>query len=286
MVWLVAGTTFLSALREGAEHAPDRPSLTCGSVTLTRAGFLGQVERLAGLFESRGVSNGSNVSIGLPNSADFVVAMFAAWAVGAVPQPISSPASRPPNASPSWTWPARRWSLACPRRKAGGWPVLESVPADLPAGRFTPSMSPELKAVASGGSTGRPKLIVTTAPAVVEASASAAALLGMRPDGQVLMTGPLYHNGPFSLTAAAIGTGNHVVLMSRFDALQTVRLIEKHQVTWLYLVPTMMLRIWRLPEDERMAAGCVLARGGIPHRSAVPGLAQAGVDRMDRPPRS
>ena len=253
MVWLVTGTTFLSALREGAERAPNRPSLTCGPVTLTRAEFLDKVERLAGLFESHGVTNGSNVSIGLPNSTDFVVSMFAAWAVGAVPQPI---ASRLPTAERLALLDVARPSLVVgvPEAEAGDWPVLESVPAELPVSRFTPSMSPELKAVASGGSTGRPKLIVTTAPAAVERSAAVAALLGMRPDGQVLMTGPLYHNGPFSLTAAAIGTGNHVVLMSRFDAAQTVQLIEKHQVTWLYMVPTMMLRIWRLPEDERMAA--------------------------------
>ncbi len=220
MVWLVAGTTFLSALREGAERAPDRPAVTCGPVTLTRAEFLGKVERLAGLFESRGVTNGSSVSIGLPNSVDFVVAMFAAWAVGAVPQPVSS---RLPAAELAALLDVARPSLVVgvPEATAGEWPVLESVPAELPVSRFTPSMSPELKAVASGGSTGRPKLIVTTAPAAVEPSAAAAALLGMRPGGQVLMPGPLYHNGPFSLTAAAIGTGNHVVLMPRFDALQT-----------------------------------------------------------------
>jgi bile acid-coenzyme A ligase len=35
--------------------------------------------------------------------------------------------------------------------------------------------------------------------------------------------------------------------MVKFDAEETLRLIERHRVTWLYLVPTMMSRIWRLP---------------------------------------
>ena len=155
MVWLVTGTTFLSALRDGAERAPNRPSLTCGPVTLTRAEFLDKVERLAGLFERRGVTNGSNVSIGLPNSTDFVVSMFAAWAVGAVPQPISS---RLPTAERVALLDVARPSLVVgvPEAEAGDWPVLESVPAELPVSHFTPSMSPELKAVASGGSTGGP----------------------------------------------------------------------------------------------------------------------------------
>ena len=83
------GNTFLSVLRRLAETDPDRPALTCGDVTLTRAGFVERVERLAALFAARGVAEGSTVTIGLPNSIGFVESMFAAWAVGAVPQPVS-----------------------------------------------------------------------------------------------------------------------------------------------------------------------------------------------------
>jgi bile acid-coenzyme A ligase len=39
--------------------------------------------------------------------------------------------------------------------------------------------------------------------------------------------------------------------MPKFDAEETLRLIEKHRATWVYLVPTMMSRIWRLPEEVR-----------------------------------
>ena len=85
----VGGNTFLAVLRQLAETDPDRPALTCGEVTLTRAGFVERVERLAALFAARGVAEGSTVTIGLPNSTGFVESMFAAWAVGAVPQPVS-----------------------------------------------------------------------------------------------------------------------------------------------------------------------------------------------------
>ena len=83
------GTSFLSVLRQLAEADPDRPALTCGEVTLTRAEFVERVERLAGLFAARGVAEGSTVTIGLPNSIGLVESLFAAWALGAVPQPIS-----------------------------------------------------------------------------------------------------------------------------------------------------------------------------------------------------
>ena len=85
----VQGTTFLSVLRQLAAAEPGRPALTYRDETLTRAEFLDRVERLAALFAGRGVTEGSTVTIGLPNSIGFVESMFAAWALGAVPQPIS-----------------------------------------------------------------------------------------------------------------------------------------------------------------------------------------------------
>jgi len=64
----------------------------------------------------------------------------------------------------------------------------------------------------------------------------------------------LWASGPVVVTTLGMLLGNHVVLMPRFDAAETLRLVEKHRVSWLLLVPTMMLRIWRLPEDVRLAA--------------------------------
>ena len=50
---------------------------------------------------------------------------------------------------------------------------------------------------------------------------------------------------------AGLFTGGHVVEMGRFDALQALELIARHRVTWMNVVPTMMHRIWRLPEKQR-----------------------------------
>ena len=249
----VPGTTFLSALRQLADADPDRPALTYADQTLTRAGFVQRVERLAALFAARGVTEGSTVTIGLPNSTGFVESMFAAWALGAVPQPISDrlpPLERAAIvdlADPSLV-------VGVPPAEGGSRPVLESVPRELPAGSFTPGVSPQWKLMTSGGSTGRPKLIAVTEPALAENVGGAAALVCLRPGGSVLMTGPLAHNAPFVVTTIGMLLGNHIVLMPRFDASETLRLVEKHRVTFLLLVPTMMLRIWRLPETVRLAA--------------------------------
>jgi bile acid-coenzyme A ligase len=111
------------------------------------------------------------------------------------------------------------------------------------------AISPAWKAPTSGGSTGRPKLIVAGQPGVL--MEVAAARWRITPDDIVLMPGPLYHNGPIVTAFPALMVGAPVVVMPKFDAEETLRLIEKHRATWVYLVPTMMSRIWRLPEEVR-----------------------------------
>ena len=244
---------FLSALDRLAQADPDRPALTSGPVRLTRAEFLERVRRLAALFAGLGVQEGSTVTIGLPNSIDFVETMFAAWALGAVPQPISNrlpPLER--TAVVDLANPAL--AVGVPREEAGERPVLETLPEELPAGSFAPGVSPVWKIMSSGGSTGRPKLIAADAPAVLGTVAPAAIGWRFSQDGCVLVPGPLAHNGPFIVASVGMLLGNHVVVMPRFDAAETLDLVGRHRATWLYLVPTMMLRIWRLPEEVRAAA--------------------------------
>jgi bile acid-coenzyme A ligase len=76
----------------------------------------------------------------------------------------------------------------------------------------------------------------------------------VRPDGCIIVTGPISHNAPFVSAAVGALLGNHVVVMPRFDPADTLYLIERWQATSIVLVPTMMLRIWRLPEALRTAA--------------------------------
>jgi bile acid-coenzyme A ligase len=135
------------------------------------------------------------------------------------------------------------------------------------------------KAPTSGGSTGRPKLIVSTQPALVESVEPFARLLGMTDGDTVLITGPLYHNAPFLLSACALVLGGHVVLMPRFDAEAALRLVQEHAVDYLYAVPTMMGRIWRLPEEQRLRYDVASLRV-VMHMAAPcpPWLKQAWID--------
>ena len=69
----------------------------------------------------------------------------------------------------------------------------------------------------------------------------------------MLNPAPLYHNFPFALTHSAMVHGCSVIGMTKFDAAKLLELIERYQVEWINLVPTMMSRIMRLPIEVRQA---------------------------------
>ncbi len=77
-----------------------------------------------------------------------------------------------------------------------------------------------------------------------------AALLAGR-DGCHVVPGPLYHNAPFTSSMTGLIHGNHVVVLPKFDAEATLRAIHDHRATFILMVPTMMLRISRLPDDVK-----------------------------------
>ncbi|HZM41005.1 MAG TPA: AMP-binding protein, partial [Acidimicrobiales bacterium] len=96
---------------------------------------------------------------------------------------------------------------------------------------------------------GRPKLIVAGEPGLVDPEARSP--LRFVPRTRLVMPGPLYHNGPLVWSCAALMQGGHVVVLPRFDAEATLAAIDAHEAHVVYLVPTMMKRIWRLPPQVR-----------------------------------
>jgi len=237
-------------LREHAERHPEAPALVCDGRTLTWSALDRGSTRLARAFAERGAARDDFVTIALPNGPDFVLACFAAWKLGAVPQPISW---RLPSAERAaileQAKPALVVGLAS--EDAAGFP---SAPAGFaPGPRHTDEPLPDVvsrsrQALASGGSTGRPKLIVDALPAECDPTQP---FYGNAPGSTVLVPGPLYHAAGFVNTTTTLLLGGTVVLMTRFDPAEALALVERHRVRWVSFVPTMLLRIWRLPAEER-----------------------------------
>jgi acyl-CoA synthetase (AMP-forming)/AMP-acid ligase II len=66
-----------------------------------------------------------------------------------------------------------------------------------------------------------------------------------------LCPGPLYHAAPLAWSIGTIRNGGTVVVMERFDAATALSLIERYRVTEGQFVPTMFVRMLRLPQAER-----------------------------------
>lgn len=249
----LAGLTGLgTAFDRLAADQPDAPAVTFRDVTTTRGELAARSNRMARRLGAAGAGPGSTVTIALPNGIRFYEAALAAWKLGAVPQPVSY--RLPPGEL------AALIEVADPAVvvgvDAGAGRSWVDPAEDLDAfddGPLPEAVSPSWKAMTSGGSTGRPKLIVTTTPAVAEFVTAAGPLLHIGERETFLCSGPLYHNGPFLFSVTALFLGGHIVVMDRFDAARSLELVERYRVTYMYLVPTMMSRILRLPEQERLA---------------------------------
>ena len=111
----------------------------------------------------------------------------------------------------------------------------------------------------TSGTTGRPKGVrrplVAAGGQTQTSSALASARAAAEGPSMHLCTGPLYHAAPLAFSLAApLATGMGVVLMDRWDAEETLRLIERHRITHTHMVPTMFHRLLSLPADVRTAA--------------------------------
>ena len=230
-----------------ADQDPDRPSVTDSTASVTRRELDLRSNQLARAYAELGVGQDDLVTIGLPNGIDFYLACAAVWKLGATPQPVSA---RLPTAELealiALADPALVVGLDQSSRPwvAGGLEVEAYDDGPLPD-----AWAASWKAPTSGGSTGRPKLILSGTPAQVDPTQ--AAVPYMPRDGVQLVPGPLFHNGPFIYSVRGLLSGHSLVVMERFDAERALSLVQQHHVTWMLLVPTMMQRIWRLPEDVR-----------------------------------
>ncbi len=231
---------------------PDRVAIDHEGDCVSWAELEARTNRLARAYAALGVKAGDFVTIALPNGIAFFEACFATWKLGATPQPVSS---RLPKFERDQIVDLCAPSLVVGVMADEYAPIAslpESVvPDDAVSTEALPLLiSANWKAMTSGGSTGRPKLIVSKAPAVWDIEAP---YLEVPLQGGMLIPGPLYHNGPFLWAMIALFKGCTVAVTTRFDPEVSLALIARHRLDVAYMVPTMMRRVWALPEATRAA---------------------------------
>ncbi|MHB1931098.1 MAG: AMP-binding protein, partial [Acidimicrobiales bacterium] len=137
-------------------------------------------------------------------------------------------------------------------------------------------------AIASSGSTGLPKIIVSPGPGTFDPGRPAYATsqqMGAGAGQVQLVPAPLYHTNGFRIAHGALHRDELLVLMEHFDAEHAVSLIERYRVTTTTMAPVMLLRMARLANIEHRDLSSLrsLLQGAA---SCPPWLVRWWIDRI------
>jgi bile acid-coenzyme A ligase len=240
---------FVESLARLTAEDPGFIAIVCEDDRITRGELDARTSAMARAYADLGVSEGDFVTIGLSNGIDWFVSFIACLKLGATPQPISS---KLPVAERQAIIELAESTLVVGADPADH-PGRTCIPADYHPSPEVSSdplpavVSPAWKAPTSGGSTGRPKLIVSGDSAMGSPLLNGAIYL-FSPEDVQAVAGPLYHNAPMSHAMLGLLQGQRLVVMKRFDAERMLELIAAERITWLQLVPTMMHRLHRAIE--------------------------------------
>ena len=262
-----------------AEADPARPGLITPDGQTLSFGELGaRVNRIAHALRALGVQRGDHLALLLPNGLEWIEAYMAATQIGLYVTPINWHLTGEEAAyivencdarvliadaryAAIAVQAARQAGLGEQQCYAAGGAIPGFSPYEnLLAGQ--PDTPPEQRSAGTlmlytGGTTGKPKGVLRPLP---EGKPEAVAQLGqllfylfdVKPgEGVHLCQGPLYHSAPAGFSTGALHMGQTLVLMDKWDAETALRLIETHRVTATHMVPTMFVRLLRLPEEAR-----------------------------------
>jgi len=262
-----------------ARDQPDRPAVIMGSTgdVVTYRELDERSNRLAHLFRARGLAPGDCMAIFMENQARFMEVTWAAIRAGLYCTPINSHLTAPEveyivdDCEARLLVSSKRLAPVCAEMSPGTVPRVESrliVDGVIPgwesyeeaiAGFPPDPIGDECEggfAFYSSGTTGRPKGILrplSFAP-MGEGPDPLTAFFSWCGFGEgsiYLSPAPLYHAAPISWSMEVHRIAGTVVLMERFDAEHALALIERYGVTCGQFVPTMFIRMLKLPDDVR-----------------------------------
>jgi len=253
-----------------AEHArrdPEGLALDDGTRCRSWAELHDRTTRLAHWLHALGARPGEHVATLMANRVECVELMLAAIQAGVWLTPIN--------------WHLVRDEIAYVVRDSGARALFtDAAHADLARGVFDgpvveagepleaglrdasdAPLDPEGPAggpmIYTSGTTGRPKGVKRHRPDSLRAARDGqrayAANTGLDGPGPHLVTGPCYHAAPLMFAVYAQTCGAPMLVLPRWDERTALAWIQEREVGQTHLVPTMFVRLLRLPDAERAA---------------------------------
>ncbi|CRK52987.1 Acyl-CoA synthetase [Rhodococcus sp. RD6.2] len=261
-----------------ADAEPGRPAYVMAETgtVVTYRELVDASRSIAALLASRGLRHGDCIAVLMENSADFPKIAWAAQRSGLryvtlstrlLPDEIayilSDSGARALITSErhlaAAAEAAERTEVVEHRFTTGdarsGFESLAEAVASVPAGTEVDERE-GVDLLYSSGTTGRPKGVKAALPLdPIGTPPGVAGLLhdhwGIDRDSVYLSPAPLYHAAPLRFTMTVHRYGGTAIVMERFDAERALDLVERHRVTHTQMVPTMFIRILKLPEPQR-----------------------------------
>jgi fatty-acyl-CoA synthase len=260
-----------------AEKAPDRPALIVGDSgeILSYRELDDRSNRLARLLQAHGLRRGDTVALFMENNPRFMEVVWAARRSGlyltAVNRYLTADEAAYIIADSDATVLIASYAMAqvaadlparLPRCRAflmtdgtiPGWSAYESAVSAYPNERLEQEWLGELM-LYSSGTTGRPKGVRRplrdARPGEDDLLLRVVQGYGFGEDTIYLSPAPMYHAAPLVFSLGVQHTGGTVIMMPHFDAAGSLELIQRHGVTHSQWVPTMFVRMLKLPENER-----------------------------------
>jgi long-chain acyl-CoA synthetase len=253
-----------------ARRYPTRVAIRYRDRSLTFEEFDRQSNRLANAFLSAGIVAGDRIALYTPNCPEYELAFYAASKVGAVACPVN-PSCReleltrqlddlgvtavmthelllPIVVGSERQWPAARHVVVV---AGDGYPLptgmhsLAAISAGASDSPLPDRVDPD-RLVAlpySSGTTGLPKGVMLTHRNLVSNHIQFGTGCRLGPDDKFLVYLPLSHIYGVALMGLAMWAGAEQILLERFEVSTVARLVEEHGVTWLHVVPPVLLAL-------------------------------------------
>ncbi len=257
-----------------AASTPDKPAIIMANsgASLTYAGLEARSNQAAQLYRACGLKRGDSIAIFLENCLDFLPLCWGAQRAGLIFTCISTKLTADEAgyivqdcgakllvAGASLGAVAKDLPAVAHRFSVGGeipgFAAIEVALAEQPSQPIA-DQSPGRDMLYSSGTTGRPKGVIGPLPeGPVDQMDALTGLVGMlfsfAPDMVYLSPAPLYHAAPLRYCMSVHKFGGTVIVMEKFDAERYLQLIEQHRVTHSQVVPTMFVKMLKLPDDVR-----------------------------------